>query len=149
MQFMRGMVIRQSLRMESHTANPARKVTVCSQMGTEYPETQVSGDTELERQWPYCAPQAASAGVPSMVTHGQSLLPPSNHHKKPCFSHLSPDSCRCPRGTLRPVGTLARLHTQHLFLPSVHSMWPILHKTVIIFGHHTHYDASWKHYSTT
>lgn len=45
MQFMRGMVIRQSLRMESHTANPARKVTACSQMGTEYPETQVSGDT--------------------------------------------------------------------------------------------------------
>jgi hypothetical protein len=45
MQLLKGMSIGQPLRMESGIANLARKVTVCFQMGTESPETQVSGDT--------------------------------------------------------------------------------------------------------
>ena len=73
---MRVMVIGQSLRMESHTANPARKVTVCSQMGTEYPETQVSGDTRARETMALLCPTGCFSWRSFHGHSGQSLLPP-------------------------------------------------------------------------
>ena len=95
MQFMRGMVIRQPLKMEPHTANPARKVTVSPQMGTEYPETQVSGDTRARETMALLCLQGCFSWHSFMVTHGQSVLTPSNH-KKPSSPHLSSDSSPLP-----------------------------------------------------
>lgn len=50
MQLIRGMSIGQLLRTEAGTANLARKVTFCFQMGTESAKTQVSSNNTRRRE---------------------------------------------------------------------------------------------------
>lgn len=78
MPFIRGMAIRQPLILESGIANLARKVTVCSQMGTESPETQVSGDTMARETMALLCLSGCLMGPTCFGSSRVSLLPPSS-----------------------------------------------------------------------
>lgn len=68
MQLIRGMSMGQPLRMES--ANLARKVTVCFQMRTESPETQVSSDTRRKETMALlCLSQFTCPALPLVSSH--------------------------------------------------------------------------------
>lgn len=76
MPFIRGMTIRQHLILESGIANLARKVTVCSQMGTGCPETQVSGDKMARETMALLCLSGSLMGPTCLGSSRVSLLPP-------------------------------------------------------------------------
>lgn len=81
----------QPLRMES--ANLARKVTVCFQMRTESPETQVSSDTRRKETMallylPGCLSQFTCPALPLVSSHAAATE--SSNQRVPA----SPDPCR-------------------------------------------------------
>lgn len=120
--FIRGIAIRQPPRMESGTANLARKVTVCFQMGTESPEAQVSDETRArETMALLCLPGCLIS--PTCPSPSWVIPPPTQQPAKPSTQGL-PTSPPTPEDATKGCG--------HILSPWVHSMGPTPHHTTCL-----------------
>lgn len=136
--FIRGIAIRQPPRMESGTANLARKVTVCFQMGTESPEAQVSDETRArETMALLCLPGcliSPTCPSPSWV------IPPPTQQPANLAPKVSPPLPRLLQMPQRAAAIFSHLGS---ILWSPHHITP----PAFILGYYPRGDVSQRHHS--